>query len=57
MISALLLATLQQTTLAGVVRDSVDLEPVAFAQVTVFAGDAGTPAATGISDADHPCKG
>ncbi len=50
MIGTLLLVSLQQATLAGVVRDSVDLEPIAFAQVTVSAGDAETPAATGISD-------
>ena len=50
MIGTLLLVSLQQATLAGVVRDSVDLEPIAFAQVTVAAGDAETLAATGISD-------
>ena len=32
---ALVIAALQQATLTGVVRDSVDLEPIAFAQVTV----------------------
>lgn len=35
--TALLLAAIQQTTLTGVVRDSIDLEPVAFARVTVSA--------------------
>jgi len=40
MTTALLLVALQQATLAGVVRDSIDLEPVAFAQVSVVAGDA-----------------
>lgn len=47
MISTLLLLSLQQTALSGVVRDSIDLEPVAFAQVSVVMGDA---AATGSSD-------
>ncbi len=35
--TTLLIATVQQAALTGVVRDSVDLEPVAFAQVTVTA--------------------
>ncbi|MDE2761651.1 MAG: TonB-dependent receptor [Gemmatimonadota bacterium] len=35
--TTLLVATVQQAALTGVVRDSVDLEPVAFAQVTVAA--------------------
>ncbi|MCY3546111.1 MAG: TonB-dependent receptor [Gemmatimonadetes bacterium] len=47
MTSALLIVVLQQATLAGVVRDSIDLEPVAFAQVSVVAGDA---AGAGSSD-------
>ena len=47
MTSALLIVALQQATLAGVVRDSIDLEPVAFAQVSVVAGDA---AGAGSSD-------
>ena len=50
MITALLLVSVQQATLAGVVRDSVDLEPIAFAQVTVVASEAGAAATTGISD-------
>ena len=32
-----LLAALQQTILTGVVRDSIDLEPIGFARVTVTA--------------------
>ncbi len=50
MISALLLVTLQQVTLAGVVRDSVDLEPVAFAHVAVMAKDAEAEVMAGTSD-------
>ena len=48
--TTVLIAALQQATLAGVVRDSVDLEPVAFARVSVtpVAGEA--VAATGVSD-------
>ncbi len=39
----LVIAALQQATLTGVVRDSVDLQPIAFAQVTATAAaDAGT---------------
>ena len=33
--TALAIAALQQATLTGVVRDSVGLEPIAFAWVTV----------------------
>ena len=33
--TTIVIAALQQATLTGVVRDSVDLEPIAFAQVTV----------------------
>lgn len=46
--TTLLIATLQQATLTGVVRDSADLEPVSFARVTVTAdaGDAITPVAS-----------
>ena len=47
---ALLIAALQQVTLSGVVRDSVDLEPVAYAQVTVTATSGETVAAAGVSD-------
>lgn len=50
MTSALLILVLQQATLAGVVRDGIDLEPVAFAQVSVVAGDAETAATVGSSD-------
>ena len=42
---------LQQATLAGVVRDSVDLEPIAFAEVTVT--PAGAEAATGSAVSDR----
>ena len=48
--ATLLAATLQQVTLSGVVRDSIDLEPVAYARVTVAAGEAEAVAAAGISD-------
>ena len=47
--TALFVAAMQQATLSGVVRDSVDLEPIAFAQVTVTAV-AGEAAASGVSD-------
>ena len=48
--TALLIAALQQATLSGVVRDSVDLEPVAYAQVTVTAIAGEAAAAAGVSD-------
>lgn len=48
--TALLIAALQQATLSGVVRDSVDLEPVAFAQVTVAATVGEAAAMVGVSD-------
>ena len=50
--TALLIAALQQATLTGVVRDSVDLEPVADAQVTVTVTATGgeAEAAAGVSD-------
>ncbi len=48
--TALLVAALQQATLTGVVRDSVDLEPVAFARVTVATAGGETVAASGDSD-------
>ena len=48
--TALLVAVVQQATLSGVVRDSVDLEPVAFAQVTVTAVAGEAAAASGVSD-------
>ncbi|MYH51822.1 MAG: hypothetical protein F4139_02605, partial [Gemmatimonadetes bacterium] len=48
--TALLIAALQQATLSGVVRDSVDLEPVAFAQVTVSAVAGEAAAMVGVSD-------
>ena len=46
----LLVGTLQQVTLAGVVRDSVDLEPVAFALVTVAPSGGEAVAGYGVSD-------
>ncbi len=48
--AALLIAALQQATLSGVVRDSVDLEPVAYARVTVAAVAGEAAAASGVSD-------
>ena len=48
--AALAIAALQQATLSGVVRDSVDLEPVAYARVTVAATGAEAAAAVGVSD-------
>ena len=48
--TVLLIAAMQQATLTGVVRDSVDLEPIGFAQVTVVAGEGGTVTATEVSD-------
>ncbi|MCY4400329.1 MAG: TonB-dependent receptor [Gemmatimonadetes bacterium] len=50
MIGALLIVSLQQMTLAGVVRDSIDLEPIAFARVSVVATEAGATATAGLSD-------
>ena len=49
-VGVLLIATVQQATLAGVVRDSVDLEPVAFARVTVAALGGGAALKSGVSD-------
>ena len=48
--TVLLIATMQQATLSGVVRDSVDLEPIAYAQVTVTAIAGEAAAAAGVSD-------
>ena len=48
--TTLLIAALQQATLTGVVRDSVDLEPIAFAQVTVAPAGGETVTASGASD-------
>ena len=48
--TALLIAAMQQVTLSGVVRDSVDLEPIAYAQVTVTATAGEAVAAAGVSD-------
>ena len=48
--TVLLIATMQQATLSGVVRDSVDLEPIAYAQVTVTATVGEAVAAAGVSD-------
>ena len=48
--AALLIAAMQQATLTGVVRDSVDLEPVAFARVTVSAAAGEAAGGEGVSD-------
>ena len=48
--ATLLIAALQQTTLTGVVRDSVDLEPVAFARVTVTPAGVEAPRSSAASD-------
>lgn len=48
--AALVIAAAQQATLSGVVRDSVDLEPVAYARVTVAATAGEAAAAAGVSD-------
>jgi len=50
--AALLVAAVQQTTLFGVVRDSIDLEPVAFARVTVSVA-AERSSATASADSDR----
>ncbi len=46
----LLIAALQQTTLTGVVRDSVDLEPIAFAQVSVASAGGEAVSGSAVSD-------
>ena len=43
--AALLLALIQQAPLSGVVRDSVDLEPVGFARITISVADGPTASA------------
>ena len=48
--TTLLIAAVQQATLAGIVRDSVDLEPISFARVTVATVEDGAVRASGISD-------
>ena len=48
--TTLLIATLQQATLTGVVRDSVDLEPITFARVTVTTVAGEEVTASGASD-------
>ena len=48
--TTVLVAALQQATLTGVVRDSVDLEPVAFARVTAAPVGGGEVAASAVSD-------
>ena len=48
--ATLLVATVQQATLSGVVRDSIDLEPVAYARVTVTAAESEAVSAPAISD-------
>ena len=47
---ALLVGTLQQVTLTGVVRDSADLEPVASARVSVAPSEGEAAAGYGVSD-------
>ena len=49
-VGVLLIATVQQATLTGAVRDSVDLEPVAFAHVSVAVVDGEAVLKSGISD-------
>lgn len=46
----LVIAALQQATLTGVVRDSLDLQPVAFAQVTATAAADGATSVRGVAD-------
>ena len=48
--TTVMIAALQQTTLTGVVRDSVDLEPIAFAQVSVTSVASETVAGSAVSD-------
>ncbi len=48
--AALLAAAISQVTLSGVVRDSIDLEPVGFAHVTVTAVEGEAVMASGVSD-------
>ena len=48
--AALLVAALQQATVTGVVRDSVDLEPIAFAQVSVTATGGEALTRSAVSD-------
>lgn len=43
--AALLLALIQQASVSGVVRDSVDLEPVGFARITISVPDGPTASA------------
>ena len=48
--ATLLIAAVQQAALTGVVRDSVDLEPVAFARVTVTPVGAQADTASAVAD-------
>ena len=48
--TALVVVAMQQATLSGVVRDSVDLEPIGFARVTVAAAAGEAVVASGASD-------
>jgi len=48
--TTLAIAALQQATLTGVVRDSIELEPIAFAQVAVTAVDGKALTVVGVSD-------
>lgn len=50
MVLTLLALAAQQTTLAGIVRDSAGLEPVAFAEVRVSSAGPAARTATGFSD-------
>ncbi len=50
MMLTLLALAAQQTTVTGVVRDSIGLEPVAFAEVRVSSAGTATLAETGFSD-------
>ena len=49
-IGVALLAALQQAVLTGVVRDSIDLEPIGFARVTVTVTPGERATASGVSD-------
>lgn len=48
--AALLAAAISQVTLSGVVRDSIDLEPIGFAHVTVTAVEREAATVSGVSD-------
>jgi hypothetical protein len=48
--TTLAIAALQQATLVGVVRDSIDLEPITFAEIAVTAVDGKSVTLSGVSD-------